>query len=319
MYMEKRELLRIGIIGAGDIVRKAYIPIFSLLPGLNLVGIYNRTLQPAEEVASLLRIGFHTNNLNDLLEQRLDAAFVLTANDSHYELCKKLLENQVDVYVEKPAATDSQRAQILADLAERERRIFMVGYNRRYAPLYRQAKEIFGDRKIRMCILEKHRASIWDRDLEESYLDDIIHQIDLLRFFTGEPVAKETRAIIEDGTFRGAVSTVGLISGGIGMVISSREAGMWQERAILTGEELTVIVHAFRELHVLFKDHEEVYGTERGGRWFPQLQERGFTGEVKHFLDCVRSRSRPQTDGYDSVKTQKLMEDLVAKTINQPA
>lgn len=193
----------------------------------------------------------------------------------------------------------------------------MVGYNRRYAPLYRQAKEVFGNRKIRICLLEKHRTGVWDRGIEVAYQDDIIHQIDLLRFFTGEPIALETRAVIEAGKFRGAASTTSLPSGGIGAVVSSREAGMWQERATITGDDITVVVNAFRELRVLYKDHEEVYGTDRGGRWFPQLQERGFTGEVEHFLECVKTRSRPETDGFDALHTQKLMEDMIARVVSK--
>ena len=190
----------------------------------------------------------------------------------------------------------------------------MIGFNRRYAPLYRQAKELLSEKKIRMCMLEKHRTGVWDRGLVESYMDDIIHQIDLLRYFAGEPVVNETHVIIDEEKFIGAASTCTLPEGGIGLVVSSREAGMWQERATITGDDVTVVINAFRELRVLHKDHEEVYGTERGGRWFPQLQERGFTGEIEHFIHCVNTRNQPLTDGYDSVLTQRLVEAMIAKS-----
>jgi virulence factor len=47
----------------------------------------------------------------------------------------------------------------------------------------------------------------------------------------------------------------------------------------------------------------------------PQLEERGFEGEVQHFFECVRNRSNPQPDGYDAAKTQLLMEQLIEKSV----
>jgi virulence factor len=58
-------------------------------------------------------------------------------------------------------------------------------------------------------------------------------------------------------------------------------------------------------------DREEVYGTDRAGKWITSLKERGFYGEVAHFLHCVKTREKPMTDGMEAAKTQQLMEALV--------
>jgi virulence factor len=310
--------LRVGILGAGDILRKAYMPLLPGWPGISIVGIYNRTLQAASDVAGQWHLPFSTDNLDALLDQKMDAAFVLTSNESHFSFTKILLENGIDVYSEKPSASTSLEARQLADLAGKNDRILMIGFNRRYAPLYQQAREVMKEKKIRMCILEKHRTGVWNRGLEVAYLDDIIHQIDLLRFFTGEPVVNSTRVMVENGRFLGAESSCSLPDGGMGLVLSSREAGMWQERAFITGDDTTVQVNAFRELRILHKDHEEVYGTDRGGKWFPQLLERGFTGEIEHFFSCVETRSKPLTDGHEAALTQQLVEEMIAKSVNLP-
>lgn len=47
------------------------------------------------------------------------------------------------------------------------------------------------------------------------------------------------------------------------------------------------------------------------GKWIPELRERGFEGEVEHFLKCVQTRQTPLTNAWEAAKTQKLMEDLV--------
>ena len=313
--MSVNSTIRIGILGGWDIVRKAYMPLLDDWEGVEIAGIFSRTTRTADEVARRWGLDFSTDQLDELIARDLEAAFVLTSNDSHFGLCQRLLEAGIDVYVEKPTTEYSWQTQTLAELAERKKRIFMVGFNRRYAPLYRQAKEIFDGRPIRFCLVEKHRPGIRQRDLLQTYLDDIIHQIDLLRYFTGEPRSIQTNYTLHEGQFLSAASLVGLPGGGTGLVLSSRDAGMWQERLTISGGDLTVIVSAFRELRVLSKDHEEVFGTDRAGRWFPQLEERGFVGEIEHFFDCVQNRTIPHSDGYDSVRTQQLLEAMVDNAV----
>lgn len=313
--MSVNPIIRIGILGGWDIVRKAYMPLLDDWEGIEIAGIFSRTTRTADEVAQRWGLDFSTDQLDELIARDLQAAFVLTSNDSHFGLCQRLIEAGIDVYVEKPATEHSQQTQALAELADRNKRIFMVGFNRRYAPLYRQAKEIFGGRPIRFCLVEKHRPGIRQRDLRQTYLDDIIHQIDLLRYFTGEPSPLQTHYTLQEGKFLSAASLAALPGGGTGLVLSSRDAGMWQERLTISGGDLTVVVSAFRDLCVLSKDREEVFGADRAGRWFPQLEERGFAGEIAHFFDCVRNRSIPNSDGHDSVRTQQLMEAMVNNAV----
>jgi virulence factor len=313
--MSKRNKIRIGILGGWDIARKAYFPLLPSWPGVDVIGVFSRTEKTASEVADRWQIDYRTNNIDALITQGIDAAFILTSTDSHYYLSKKLLESGIDVYVEKPATQSSGETQELADLAAYKKQIFMVGFNRRYSPLYIKAKEIFGNRKIRQCIVQKHRSGTKIRDLAQTYLDDTVHQIDLLRFFCGEVEPVATYYQMEEGRLRSAMSVAELNSGGMGMVLTSREAGMWTERVSLHGGDLSVEVSAFRELRVRYPDSEEVYGADRAGRWMPQLEERGFVGEIEHFFECIRTRNTPMTDGYDSVKTQKLLEALIEKSI----
>src|SRR4030042_2152935 len=119
--------LRVGILGAGDIVRKAYMPLLPNWPGISLVGIYNRSLHAAQDIAQQWQIPFSTDSLDGLLDQQLDAAFVLTSNETHYNFTKRLLENRIDVFSEKPAASTSLEAKELAELADKHGKVLMIG------------------------------------------------------------------------------------------------------------------------------------------------------------------------------------------------
>ena len=83
-----------------------------------------------------------------MLEENPEAAFVLTASATHFEFIQKLLSVGIDVFTEKPATLDVWETLSLAKLAEKEGRILMVGFNRRFAPLHIRAKELWGAKQV---------------------------------------------------------------------------------------------------------------------------------------------------------------------------
>jgi len=307
----KHDHLRIGILGSGSVTQKAYLPLLRTWAHTKIVGLYSRTEENVEKVCSDWQLEFGTSDLGALIEKKPDVAFVLTSRPSHEELVHELLQAGIDVYVEKPATESSKTILALSNLAKERGLILMVGFNRRYALLYRQAKEIFNHRPIQMCIVEKHRLSAYHTSLYNNYLEDTVHQIDLLRFFCNDPQALHTSFEMRDGRLIGALSVAKSTSGGLAVVLTSLQAGSWQERVTLHGDSLTAEVTAFRELVVKHKDHDEVHGPDRPGRWIPELVERGFHGAIEHFFQCVRERKTPQTDGYEAVRTQELVEAFV--------
>lgn len=314
----QQSILSVAILGGGGIARKAYLPLLRTWPQVRIVGLFSRTQKTVDEVCADWQIDFGTTELEALLARRPQAAFVLTAIPSHAPLARALLEAGVDVYVEKPATESSTATRELADLAKTDGRILMVGFNRRHALLYRQAREIFAGHRLRMCVIEKHRPSAYHVSLYNNYLDDTIHQIDLLRFFRGEARPNHTSFEMRDGKLVGALSVATLETGGLGVILTSLQAGAWQERATLYGDGLTVEVNAFRELRVKYPQREEVYGLDRPGRWVPELVERGFHGAVKNFFECVRDRRIPEPDGYEAAQTQALVEALVTVAGEEP-
>ncbi len=305
--------LPIIVLGTGAITQKAYYPLIAQWKNIHICGIYSRTEEHMRAARTRWNIPYGTTQIEDILKLDAKAAFLLTNKESHFNLAKTLLENGLDVYLEKPFTETSQQALELATLAEKTKRILMVGYNRRYSPLYRKAKEIMGGKSIQMAIIQKHRNHPHYSSLQDAYLEDIIHQIDLLRFLCGEVNPIQTEHEMKNGVLQGAVSTFQLPDSGMGVLLTSHNAGAWQESATLHGEQSSVHVNAFRDLVVCHPDHEEIFGTDRAGSWVPDLQDRGFIPEIEHFLHCVHTRQQPDTNATEAYKTQLLYEQLVSK------
>lgn len=303
--------MKIAVIGAGGIARKAYFPLLACWPGIEITSLYSRTQETIDLVSREWGFTNGTTNINRILESKPEAAIVLSNTDSHFQFCRLFLENGVDVYSEKSLTQTSKDSFELGRIADQNKRVLAVGYNRRYALLYRQAKEIFGSRRIQFALFQKHRAGQGDKTLFNLYLDDIIHQIDLARYFCGELKAVSTNYTMENDMVAGAVSAMEIPGGGQCIIAASKLSGAWQETATLHGEGMTVHVDAFERLTVSFNDHEEVYGTDRQGKWIRDMRERGFQGELEHFFECIKTRQKPLTNAWEAGKTLELLEELV--------
>jgi virulence factor len=303
--------MKIAIFGAGGIAQRVYLPLLTSWPEVEITGVFSRTQKNVDKTCHDWRLPFGTTDFNQLLETKPEAALVITNNATHFPFVTQLLKAGVDVLVEKPMAYSSAEARQLADLADAQKRILMVSFNRRYAILYQQAKELFQNRKIQMAVFEKHRNTVSHVNLYNNYVDDTIHQIDLMRHFCGEVTPAHTQIQMQDGQLVGAVSQATTSEGGLVVLMTSLKAGSWQERVALHGEAITVEVEAFRQLKIKKLDSEEIFGNDRPGRWITELKERGFYGMIEHFLDCVKTRHQPLTSGRDAQKTHDLIDALV--------
>jgi len=317
MSEKNKNPITLAVLGAGDIARKAYFPLLRTINTFSIQTVFSRTEETLSQVRSGWGFENTTTSVDDVLDLKPQAALVLTNTASHFELAEKLLKAGIDVYIEKPATQYSHQTHKLAELAKKHDRVLMIGFNRRYSLLYRQAKDIFGDRRMNLCVVEKHRPSAYHISLFNNHLDDAVHQIDLLRFFGGENKPEFSTFQFENGKVTGAVAATRLEQGGMGMLLDSYQAGGWQEQASLHGDGISVHVKAFQEIIVREGDKETHYGIDRPGKWLPSLIERGFGPAIDHFHHCVLTRSQPETDGIEGTRTQELVEGLV-KSAGEP-
>ena len=70
--------MKIGIIGLGDIAKKAYLPVLSEKEGIELV-LCTRNKHTLHKLATKYRIKETAESIEELLTKGIDAAFVSTA------------------------------------------------------------------------------------------------------------------------------------------------------------------------------------------------------------------------------------------------
>jgi virulence factor len=303
---------RIGVIGLGRMAHRAYLPVLANLETVDLGVVMSRRREVVENIQAQYKVPVGITEMPDFIRQDLQAAVVLTPSPTHFEIVKTLLESGIDVLVEKPATLSSQETALLGDLADQGKRVLMVAFNRRYAPLYQKAKQLFAGRQVNLCVAEKHRERAVNPSLFDHYSEEAIHLIDLLRWYGGEAHAVSTQSLVRNGKLTNAASLIAFERSGIGVLAASLEGGGWMERVTLHGEGLTVQVDAFRELRVIHGMEDQVTGREMAAEWQTSQHIRGFEQLIAHFVDCVQQRSTPLTSAQEAFQTQLLLEQMVA-------
>ncbi|QES51428.1 oxidoreductase [Streptomyces venezuelae] len=140
--------VRLAFVGAGNYASSMLLPHLAEREGVTLSTVVTTTALSAANAQRKFGFTGATTDLDSVLgDPAVDAVFVVTRHSSHAELTRKALLAGKTVFVEKPLAlTEDELAGVLAAVEESGNDRLQVGFNRRFAPLLREAKNRFGAR-----------------------------------------------------------------------------------------------------------------------------------------------------------------------------
>ncbi|GAA1934973.1 Gfo/Idh/MocA family protein [Kitasatospora viridis] len=293
--------LPVGVIGLGDIAQKAYLPVFSALPGLDL-RLMTRDKAKLDRLGDAYRVERRFTELDALIDSGIRAAFVHASTDQHAPITERLLDAGVDVYVDKPLDYHLEPAQRLVAQADRLGRSLMVGFNRRFAPGYAQALE----RPRDLIVLQKHRESLPEA-VRSMVFDDFVHVVDTLRFLApGEVEEIDVRYRKRDGMLDHLVLTLAG-DGFTAIGVMNRRSGSTEEVLEVSGADSKREVRNLAEVI----DHRGQPTVRRRGDWVPVARQRGIEQAVRFFLDAVRAGRT--LNASDALRTHELCEEIVGR------
>ena len=295
--------MRAAVVGLGDIARKAYLPILASREDLELV-LCTRDAGALEALGRRYRVAERTTDVESLPARGVELAFVHTATQAHVAVAERLLRAGVHVYLDKPIAYTLADAERLVEAAEAAERILMVGFNRRFAPMYRA----LAGRDAALLLMQKNRVRL--PDLARRFVfDDFIHVADTLRFLAPGPVRRSrVSSRIRDGLLHHLVLTLEG-DGFTALGVMNRDGGAAEETLELAAPGGKWVVRGL-ESTVHMADGEE--RVERFADWEPVLLRRGFPQMLQHFTDCVRGAA-PAPSPRDALETHALCESIVAE------
>ena len=139
---ENAQILRAGIIGAGEVAQTVHLPTLSLLTHLyTVVAICDVSPKTAEHCKAKFKIPFSTTDPYELISlPNVDLVFILTSDQYHAPYAIAALKAGKNVMMEKPLTLSIKSGLeiVEAEKAAGGPRVF-VGTMRRYAPSFTHA------------------------------------------------------------------------------------------------------------------------------------------------------------------------------------
>jgi predicted dehydrogenase len=290
--------IRLGVIGPGAFANRVLLPAFARA-GAELVATAGGSGLSAEATAR------RSGSARAITEEELigtddvDAVVIATRHDSHAELARRCLESGKHVFCEKPLALDAAGLESVMAAEASAQRVLMVGFNRRFAPHVRTAREFLAAGGRITGVYRVSAGAIdptsWVHDLELGggrLIGECCHFFDTLAFLAGSPIAG-----VHASGFGGPslalqshdnlLLSIDFADGSIASLayVSSGASSVAKERAELFAGERTVILDDYTAV--------EMHSGAETSRAHLRVQDKGHDEEVRQFLHAIRTGALP--------------------------
>jgi len=293
---------------------------------LHQLGALHSVLELNDEIIDLRKKDFpdvvYTKDGADLLKNPEIKGVVIAAPAIlHFELAKKCLQAGKDVLVEKPLALTVAEGSLLVDIAERGKRVLMVGHILQYHAAFNRLIEFIEAGELGdIRYIYSNRLNIGKLRAEENVLWSFApHDISLiLRIMKGqEPhhVDAHAGSYVKQGIFDTSLTTLEFKNNVKGHIFVSWLHPFKEQKLVVVGsekmavfddvskEKIFIYPHSidFNEDHIPVAVKADCYSLE-----FEQKQP--LEEELRHFIHCIETRETPRTDGREGLAVLNILE-----------
>lgn len=328
---------RVAVLGAG-VIGGTHIASLGKARGVRLVAV----VDPAPAAAGIAAAAGvpHFHDVAALIGAGLaDAAVVATPNETHVPLAMTLLQAGMPVLVEKPVAGSLDEAAALQRAVDAAGLPLLVGHHRRYNPMILAVRAAIRDGRFGRLVTANVVATMAK---PPSYFDvawriapatggplllNLIHEIDMLRFFFGE-VATVTGLTsnaqrghpVEDA----AAAILTFADGGIGtLTVTDAGCGPWSydlgsgESPRLPRHDISAHVYAGTRAGISLPD-ASIWTHPGAPDWFtPMTRERldftpadPFVAQMEHFGAVTRGEAEPAVTCADGIANMTVIDAI---------
>lgn len=315
--------LRVAVVGAGywgpNLIRN-----FNEAPGADVVAVADLSpdrLQPIRKRYPSIRITTdHHEVVND---PAIDAVVIATPIKTHRALCEEAFAAGKHVLVEKPLAGTVEDAEAIVRAAERAGRTLMVGHTFVYNPAVTTVRRAIERGDLgKIQYIDSQRVNLGLHQFDFNVLWDLgPHDVSItLYWLDEEPVWVQViggcfvQPDIEDVVWM----TMGFPSGAIAhahlswlapgkirtmTVIGSKQMAVYDD--VTAVEKVKIFDHGVERLEA-----DELRRAYRAGDIHsPRVPvTEALQVEARHFIDSIRSGTRPISDGQAGLRVVRVLE-----------
>lgn len=309
----------IGLLGAGSFAVSTLLPAMKRINGVKLVGVCSATGTHSHHAASKFGFDYSAADEDKIVnDAAINTVVIATRHHLHAGQVIAALRAGKHVFCEKPLCLNESELSEIAraheshgDVAhggaahEREehvndarasaRKLLMVGFNRRFAPLALRFKSFV--REIHEPLALHYRvnagfipADHWLNDPQQGggrIIGEVCHFVDLLCFLVGAaPVEVQAHSLANPGKYSNdnVVSQIRFADGSQGTIsyLANGDKAYSKERLEVFGGGRVAVLEDFRRLELVAQGRKQVFRSLLS-------QDKGHRSEWQAFVDAIRN------------------------------
>jgi predicted dehydrogenase len=302
--------VRVGLLGAGTFAVSTLLPALKRVRGVDLITASAANGSHARHAAD--KFGFRsctTSELEILNSPAVNTVVIATRHHLHARQVIAALQGGKHVFCEKPLCLNEEELkEIIAahENSDSVRRLLMVGFNRRFAPLAVRMKKFLQEAGEPLALHYRVNAGFlpadhWINDPLQGggrILSEVCHFVDLLYFLTGSaPVEVETRslansALSSPGKYSNdnVVCSLRFADGSQGTIsyLANGDKVYSKERIEVFGGGGVAVLEDFRRLELVRGGKKSVFRSRL-------RQDKGHRGEFEAFVQAIQTGSQSPT------------------------
>lgn len=310
-------MLRAGFIGAGGRSQGAHYPSVARLDNVDMVAVCEMDETRLSQVVEKYRFPQVFTDHRKMLETvDLDMVYCVMHEKWLLQPGLDCLNAGKHVFMEKPPGANSDETQQLLDAAVRNDVYAMVGYQRRYAAVTREAmRRVRAKGPVSLATTTFNKQMLGaNKEFTTTLWNDVTHVVDLLRYMVGSEAVEVTAYRDKFGSAcrNHYTALIRFANNATGAVFGNRASGGRVLRSELHG----VGIGCYMRLPEAIEIYEDNKKTVMGG-WevdgVDRNDEPRYEGVLtmhEHFTDCVLNRKVPCSDLRDVIHTVKLVDQI---------
>jgi len=313
--------IRVCVVGVGHLGRH-HARLYASLPHARLVGVADLDLPRAQEIANTYGAKA-TTDYHELIGL-VDAASIAVPTESHFAVARDFIERGRAVLIEKPFARSLAEADQLISLADRQGVPIQVGHVERFNPAFLAAQRILTTPLYIDC---DRIGPFTFRSLDIGVvLDLMIHDLDILLDLVTAPVATVQAVGVPILSRHEDIANARLVfaNGCVANLTASRVAAHAVRKVrIFQPDAYISLDYGQRQAHLFRRRPDAPDPTQIDPRSITDLKAFVFEKmisiealpmeakdpleqELRAFLDCVASGSKPLCSGADARRALEL-------------
>ena len=305
--------VKVGIIGAGYI-GGVHASVLARDERVIVSAVHDVERERAERLAR--SSGATVSDDAEHLIGNVDAVYITTPNTKHSELALAAITAGRHVFCEKPMATSPENARALLDRASASSRVFQVGHNRRFAPVYATLKQMIVATKPHSAHVKMNRGELinppWvaDPEITGGFLyETTIHMLDMLRFLFGDVKQMDAVASVHEYPELDDFSALITFNSGMHATLASSADAGW----LFPFERVEVFCHhrtlTTREMEsIAVSDGLDGRHTTTSMQQLPKEKKWGYVQEDRAFVDAIVEGGPPAVTALDGFRAVELVD-----------